>query len=396
MTESVLGGVKVLDLSEGIAGSFCARLMADYGADVLKIEPIVGAALRRMGPFHHDDPHAEKSLFFLVLNLNKMGVTLNLENKTGQTIFKRLVEYVDVVVESYRPGYLSSLGLGYEDLRMLNPGLVMTSITSFGQEGPYSQYKGEEIVDYAMSMIMSVSGVQGREPLKHGGFQSQYEGGLFGAGATSMAMFAKDQTGQGEHVDVSTVECVASTMMAAQTIYPFMGGIQGRRKPEGGLFENITPCEDGYVILQTGGSTWEEVAKFVGDPQLLEPRFAIGTLRAQSVDELDRIMLGALEDKSKWDLFSGAAESRLLFGVVQTPSELAQCPQLESRYFYREVDHPVMGKLRVPTELFKFSGSPYQSPAPSPTLGQDNREIYVEGLGYTQQELCQLRQLNVI
>ncbi len=396
MTDGVLDGVKVLDLSEGIAGSFCARLMADYGADALKIEPPGGVALRRMGPFYHDDPHAEKSLFFLVLNLNKMGATLNLESNTGQAIFKRLVEYVDVVVESYRPGYLASLGLGYEDLREINQGLVMTSITPFGQDGPYSQYKGEEIVDYAMSMIMSVSGVQGREPLKHGGFQAQYEGGLFGAGATAMALFAQDRTGQGEHVDVSTTECVASTMMAAQTIYPFMGGIHTRQRPEGGLFENITPCEDGWVIIQTGGSSWEEIANFVGDPQLLEPRFADRAQRAQLGEEMDRIMLSALSDRSKWDLFSRAAESRLLFGVVQTPSELAQCPQLESRSFYQEVDHPVMGKLRVPTELFKFSGSPYLAPSPSPTLGQHNQDIYVEGLDYTQQELCQLRQLNVI
>ena len=161
MPVGVLDGVKVLDLSEDIAGSFCARLLADYGADVLKLEPPGGAALRRMEPFFGDDPHPEKSLFFLVMNLNKKGANLNLASGTGRAILKELAQHVDVVVETFRPGYLASVGLGYEDLAQLNPGLVMTSITPFGQDGPYSQYQGEEIVNYAMGMIMSISGLPG-------------------------------------------------------------------------------------------------------------------------------------------------------------------------------------------------------------------------------------------
>ena len=137
-----LDGVKVLDLSEDISGSFCGRLMADYGADVLKIEPPVGASLRRMGPFFGDDPHPEKSLFYLLMNLNKKGATLNLETVTGRNILKRLVPHVDVLIESYRPGFMSELGVGYEDLKRENPALIMTSITPFGQTGPYAQYKG--------------------------------------------------------------------------------------------------------------------------------------------------------------------------------------------------------------------------------------------------------------
>jgi crotonobetainyl-CoA:carnitine CoA-transferase CaiB-like acyl-CoA transferase len=397
MLEGVLSGVKVLDLSEDIAGSFCARLLADYGADALKLEPPGGAALRRMGPFYHDDPHPEKSLFFLVLNLNKKGTTLNLKTSAGQTILKRLAQHVDVIVETYPPGYLASLGLGYDDLRQLNPSLIMTSITPFGQTGPYAGYKGEEIVEYAMSMIMSISGLQGREPLKHGGFQAQYEGGLFAAGATSMALFAQQNTGQGEHVDVSITECVASTMMATQTIYPFIGGVQARRRAEGSMFENPMPCRDGWIIVQAGGgATWEDLANFFEAPELLEPRFADRAQRAQHSQEMDQIILGSIKNKGKWELFPRAAQARMLFGIVQTPSELAQCPQLESRNFYREVEHPVMGRLKVPAELFKFSEAPYQLRLPAPTLGQHNREIYVEGLGYSQQEFCQLRQLNVI
>jgi crotonobetainyl-CoA:carnitine CoA-transferase CaiB-like acyl-CoA transferase len=397
MPEGAVSGVKVLDLSEDIAGSFCARLLADYGADVLKVEPPAGAALRRMGPFFHDDPHPEKSLFFLVLNLNKKGATLNLATAAGRSILIQLVSQVDVIIESFHPGYLASQGLGYETLEQVNPSLILTSITPFGQYGPYSQYQGEEIVSYAMGMIMSISGIQGREPLKHGGFQAQYEGGLNGAAATAMALFLQENTGQGQHIDVSVTECVASTMMATQTMYPFIGGIQPRRRPKGSMLGNPMPCADGWVIAQTGGgASWEDMAGFFQAPEMLEPRFADRAQRVQHAEELDEVIVNAIKDRGKWELFNKAAQARMLFGLVQTPLELANCPQLESRQFYQEVEHPVIGKIKVPAVLFNFSLTPYMLWASAPTLGQHNQEIYSEGLGYSRQDLCRLRQLNVI
>ena len=392
-----LYGVKALDLSQDIAGSFCARLLADYGAEVLKLEPPAGAALRRMPPFAGDDPHPEKSLFFLALNLNKKGATLNLATGAGRQLFRELIPHVDVVVESHRPGHLADLGLGYDDLAAINPGLVMTSITPFGQTGPYSQYAGEEIVSYAMGLIMSISGRQDREPLKHGGFQAQYEGGLNGAAATAMALFMQGNTGQGQHLDVSVTECVASTMMATQTMYPFIGATQPRRRPAGSNFGHPMPCQDGWIIVQTGGgATWETIADFFGAPELHEPRFADTAERNRHGEELDRIVLDAISSRGKWELFTEAARARMLFGLAQTPSELAQCPQLESRGFYREVDHPVIGRIKVPATLFNLSLTPYQYTGPAPTLGQHNYEIYVDGLGCAPEELAVLRQTDAI
>ena len=397
MQHGVLAGVKVLDLSEDIAGSFCARLLADYGAETLKLEPPGGAALRQLGPFFHDDPHPEKSLLFLAVNLNKRGATLNLETAAGREILKQLLPQVDLLIESWRPGYLASLGLGYPDLQALNPALILTSITPFGQTGPYSQYRGAEIVNYAMGMIMSISGVQGREPLKHGGFQAQYEGGLFAAAATSMALFAREFSGCGDHVDVSITECVASTMMATQTMYPFTGGVQTRRRAEGSMFGHPMPCQDGWIIVQTGGgASWEDLADFFQCPEMLEPRFADRAQRAENGAELDRIVVESIKERGKWELFPKAAAARMLFGLVQTPSELAQCPQLESRNFYRETDHPVMGRLRVPAELFKLSETPYQLTRSAPTLGQHNAEIYTDGLGYPPEQLQKWQQEGVI
>ena len=397
MQDGVLAGVKVLDLSEDIAGSFCARLLADYGAETLKLEPPGGAALRQLGPYFNDDPHPEKSLLFLAVNLNKRGATLNLETTAGREILKELLSRVDIVIESWHPGYLASLGLGYADLQAVNPALTLTSITPFGQTGPYSQYRGEEIINYAMGMIMSISGVQGREPLKHGGFQAQYEGGLFAAAATSMALFAREFSGCGDHVDVSITECVASTMMATQTMYPFTGGTQTRRRAEGSMFGHPMPCKDGWIIVQTGGgASWEDLADFFQCPEMLEPRFADRAQRAENGAELDKIVIESIKERGKWELFPKAAAARMLFGLVQTPSELANCPQLESRNFYREIDHPVMGRLRVPAELFKLSETPYRLTRAAPTLGQHNREIYGDGLGYDAEQLQKWQDAGVI
>ena len=395
--QGALFGLKVLDLTEDIAGSFCTRLRADYGADVLKVEPPQGSALRRMGPFFQDDSHPEKSLFFLAMNLNKKGVTLDLESSEGQDIFKELVARVDVVVESYRPGYLASLGLGYPDLEQINPSLIMTSITPFGQEGPYSQFKSDEIVNYAMGMIMSISGMQGRPPLKHGGFQAQYEAGLNAAGATSMAVFHQENTGVGQHIDLSITETVASTMMATQTTYTFMGGTQARRRTSGGQFTHPMPCADGWIIVQTGGgASWQDISELFQEPKLMEPRFAEPAQRGLNGAELDQIVLESIKDRSKWDLFPKAADARILFGLVQTPGELAECPQLESRDFYREIDHPVMGKVKVPAVLFNFSLTPYEMQMPAPTLGQHNQEVYGDGLEYSHEDLTRLRQSGAI
>ena len=396
MDGGVFDGLKVLDLSEDIAGSFCARLLADYGADVLKVEPPGGSAMRRIGPFYHDEPHPEQSLFFLILNLNKKGVTLNLDAEAGRSLLKKLVPYVDLVVESYRPGYLDELGIGYTALSAVNPRLVMTSITPFGQTGPYSRYAGAEIVSYAMGMVMGISGVQGMPPLKHGGFQAQYQGGLFGAGAAAMALFAQDRDGAGQHVDVSVTECVASTMMATQTIYPFMGASQIRRAP-GTMWENPMPCKDGWIIVQAGGgASWEDIADFFETPELLEPRFADRAQRVRNGAAMDAVVLEAIKDREKWELFPKAAEKRMLFGLVQTPTELAECPQLESRAFYRETEHPVIGRIKVPAELFRLSATPYQLRMPAPTLGQHNAEIFGDGLGFDAAARSVMRQLNIV
>jgi crotonobetainyl-CoA:carnitine CoA-transferase CaiB-like acyl-CoA transferase len=398
MMNNVFENITILDLSEDVAGSFCARLFADFGANVLKIEPSKGSKLRKSGPFFGNDPHHEKSFPFFIHNLNKKSITLNIETKIGKSIFKDLASRSDLIIESYSPGYLKSIDLGFSDLEKLNPKLSLTSITPFGQTGPYKNYKSSELINYAMSLIMSISGIQGQQPLKHAGLQAEYEGGLFGAGATAMSLFKTDLTGIGEHIDVSITECVASTMMASQSIYPFIGGTQTRRKSEGSNSGQAAQAtKDGWVVWQTGGgASWEDISEFFESPELLEPKFADRAQRISNGPEMDEIVENYMKTKGKWELFYKASEARMLFGVAQTPAELMECEQLKSRDFFHEIEHPYLGKVKVPAELFKYSHTPYKLRYPAPTLGQDNIEIFENNLGYSRQQIIQMKELGVI
>ena len=398
MTPSALGDVRVLDLSQGIAGPLCAKLLGDFGADVIKVEPPGGECGRRMPPFFQDDPDPEKSLFFLLVNLNKRGITLDVKTPRGADIFRQLVRLADVVVETSPPGHLGSLGLDHASLERENPGLVMTSITPFGQSGPHRHYKGAEIIAYAMSGIMSVSGTTDREPLKHGGFQAQYEAGFNGTLATLFTLLLRDTTGVGQHVDVSIQEVVNSTMVINQPFYSWTGGVQGRRRPAGAMFGNVMPCKDGYFVGQAGGgAAWDAVADFYGREELKDERFADAVQRIINGQALDEILIDAAKDRTMAEMFKTASEQyRMLFGIVQTPADLAQCAQLEAREFYEEVEHPVIGKIKVPFRLWNMTESPARYRRPAPLLGQHNAEVYGRILGYTEDETDALQKAGVI
>lgn len=383
--QDALAGVRVLDLSQGLSGPLCARLLADHGADVLKVEPPQGEAGRRMPPFHHDEPDPEKSLFFLLLNLNKRGITLDIETGEGAALLRRLVSEADIVVESFVPGYLDALGLGYRHLRELQPGLVMTSITPFGQSGPDSGLQGEEIVAYAASGIMAISGTTDREPLKHGGFQAQYQAGMSAALATEFALFQAELQGTGEHVDLSVQEVVASTMVGPQSAYSWAGAVSGRRAPETGGLGTVMPCKDGYFVAQAswrgGPEAWETVVAFFDRPELRDARFADPAARLANAGALDAIFLDAAKQRSMAEMFRTASEKhKMLLGIVQTPEDLARCPQLEARDFFATVDHPVIGRIRVPFRLSNLSATPARYRTPAPLLGQHNEQVF-RGLG---------------
>jgi len=383
MPSAVLDDVKVLDLSQGLAGPLCAKILADFGAEVIKVEPPEGDAARRMAPYFGNDADPEKSLIFLLANLNKRGIKLNLNDTQGRDLLRRLAAKADMIVESFKPGYLAALGLDYASLARENPALIMVSITPFGQTGPYSAYESEEIVTYALSGVMSISGTSDREPLKHGGMQSQYEGGLNGAAAALTALYARDLNGEGQQVDVSLQDVVTSTLVIHQPFYSWGGAVQGRRNPDGGSSGQVQRCKDGYFIWQAGGGAeWKDIAEFFGSEELKEERFSTADGRIIHEKDLDRLVLEATKDRTMEELFRTASEKyHMLFGIVQEPKDLAQCEHLKARDFYQEVDHPVIGRIKVPFRLWNMSEGAARYQRPSPLLGQHNVEVYRDELG---------------
>ncbi len=383
MQHASLDDIKVLDLSQGLAGPLCAKILADFGADVIKVEPLEGDRARRLAPFAGNESHPEKSLVYLLANLNKRGIKLNFDTPAGQDLVRRLARDADIIVESFRPGYLASIGLDYASLVRENPRLIMVSITPFGQTGPYSQYESEEIVTYALSGIMSISGLASREPLKHGGVQSQYEGGYTGVVGTLAALQARDLSGEGQQVDISLQDVVASTLIIHQPFYSWAGAVQGRAKSSGRGSGQVIRCKDGYFVWQTGGGAeWNDIAEFFGREELKDKRFTTLNGRTIHADELDHIVVEATKDRTMHELFRTASEKyHMLFGIVQEPKDLAECQHLAARDFFQEVDHPVIGRIKVPFRLWSMSDGDARYRCPAPLHGQHNEEVYRERLG---------------
>ena len=390
MTPAILEGVRVVEVGSQVSAPFCARLLADYGADVIKVEtPGEGDEARRQGPFVGDDPHPDKSIPFLYLNTNKRGVTLDLRTTTGQSILGRLVGNADVLVENLPPGQIQALDF--------QPGLIVTSITPFGQTGPYRDLAATDIVTCALSGLMYHSGDSDREPLRNALSQSLYVAGINAAVATLVALFQRLTTGKGQRVDVSIMECMATHLVQAVPYYDYMGAIKGRRSVRGSGIEELMPARDGYVVPSVQGSQpWSVFADLIGEEGLQDPRFASGPGRIEYGEELKVLLEKGL---AKWDrepLFQASGERRLVFGMAQDAGDLADCPHLAAREFFINVEHPVAASGKYPGPGPHLSEFDFQIGRPAPLLGQHNSEVFCGELGYSSLDLVQLRAGGII
>lgn len=381
-----LSGVRVLDLSHGVAGPFAARLLGDLGATVIKVEaPRVGDRTRRAEPFSPKAADPERSLMFQYLNWNKRGITLDLGNDASHAALRRLVERSDIVVEAFRPGTLARWGIGVERLHEWQPRLVVTSVTNFGQTGPCAGYGATDLIAHAMGGIMQISGRVDREPLKHGLQQAAFCAGLNAAYATiaaRLAVLASD--GPGEHVDVSIQEVLASELHGFSPMYALLGAVQGRRAVAQDPFSGEPiATRNGYLSLQAGGGApFADYADFLGIPALRD-RFATPGARIRAVDEVRALIEAAVADKDAKDVFLAGAQRRLLTGFVQTADDLLRCPHLQARAFWTTLDHPATGPHRFPGELVKLSATPLSIHRRAPLLGEHNEEILGGELGFS-------------
>ena len=398
MTEGMLEGVRVLELGGRVSGPYCGKLLADFGADVIKVEPPdVGDEARRAGPFVGDDPHPEKSIPFLSLNTNKRGITLNTGSATGRTLLSSLLRQADALVHNLPPTEAESLGLRYWDLTELNPRLVVTSISPFGQTGPYRDFVAEDIVTSALSGLMYHSGDSDREPLRNALDQSLYVAGANAAGATLAALFGRLSSGKGQQVDVSVVECLAAHLVQAVPYYNYMGAIKGRRATRGAGLEELMPARDGYVVPSAQGSQpFSVVAGVIGMDEMHDERFSTGPDRIEYGEELKQLLVEGLANWDRKPLFQASGERRLVFGMAQDAGDLYDCPQLNARGFFVEVDHPVAGKAKYAGMGPIFSEGEFQIRRPAPLLGQHNAEIFCDELGMSSQELVSLRAMGAI
>jgi crotonobetainyl-CoA:carnitine CoA-transferase CaiB-like acyl-CoA transferase len=274
--DSLLGGCRVLDLTDE-KGLLCGKLLAELGADVIKIEPPGGDPARSTGPFYKDITHPEKSLFWFFTNLYKKSITLNIESSDGSNIFRRLVESADFVIESFEPGYMESLGLGYPELEKINPRIIVTSITPFGQTGPYAHYKATDLVGVSMGGMVYISSEIDRQPNRVSSPQFYFMGGLHGATGSMVAHYHRELTGEGQHVDVSCQQAVVLSLMVVAEIwdmlkfsYRGMGpNFAGARPGAGPLFSRVIyPCKDGHVIALITGAAQAGMGYGPGAPGL--------------------------------------------------------------------------------------------------------------------------------
>ncbi len=396
MAEKALSGVRVLDLTHYVAGPYCTKILADYGADVIKVErPSLGDGARGMGPFPDDKPHPESSGLFLYLNTNKKSITLNLKSVTGVGILKELVKQADVVVENFSPRVMPGLGLDYETLKKISPSLVMVSISNFGQTGPYRDCRATDLTIWGLSGILYELGEPDREPLKMGSNVAEYVAGVYGALAALSALYHRDETGVGQHVDVSMLEAF-HTMQPSMTLVFSMAGFI--RKRAGIHFPwGILPCEDGYVGFYLPTQThWESLCTLLGMPELRDkPEYETPMMREERRDEITSIIVSWLRGKRMEDVFHAAQELRLPLTVVPNTEQIFDMPQHKARGYFVDIDHPVVGKLTYPGAPFKLGETPWQARR-APVLGEHNEEVYSRRLGYSEKQLAKLREEGVI
>jgi crotonobetainyl-CoA:carnitine CoA-transferase CaiB-like acyl-CoA transferase len=392
--QPILGDMRVLDCSQDIAGPFCTKILAGLGAEVIKIEPPgTGDRSRRVGPFVHDTPQVEQSATFLYLNTGKKSLTLDVQSPTGAAIAQRLVQQCDILVESFPAGTLDAVGLDYTTLAQHHPGLIYTSITPFGQTGPYRDYQGEELIAQAVGALMHTIGVPDREPLRIGGNTAMYTTGMSAFSATMLALHVRDATGHGQQVDVAAMETMAVAQIHASIQYQF-GRTPTRRA------NNLLPAQDGWVHpgLERGirEDTWARVCALMGKPELAEdPRFNSRDGRREHQKEVLALLSEWTRTQPKEAMYHTLQKLRTVAGYVATMADLPRSSQLLAREFFHVLDHPDTGPATYPGALFTIQGMAWQH-ARAPRLGEHNVAIYCDRLGYTPAELAHLRSLGVI
>lgn len=410
-----LSNYRALDLTDE-KGLFCGKILADLGADVIKIERPGGDRARDIGPFYHDIAHREKSLFWMAYNANKRSITLNLGTADGRYLFKRLAKTADFVIESFVPGHMTNLGLGFEELRDINPRIIVTSISPFGQTGPYKDYKAPDIVCMAMGGIMSLTGDPDRPPVRISCPQAHLLGAAEAAVGTLIAHYNREASGEGQYVDSSIQQSVVWTMLGARGFWDLNGVILRRSGVHrGGLSSSAVQrhtwkCKDGevtFVIIggSSGAHTNRSLVEWMDnegmDVDFLKSidwdMFDMATADQEFHDRVEKSISQFFETHTKSELFQWAVERSVLLCPVSSAKDLAESPQLAARSFWTDLDHPELGcAIRYPGSFVQGSRSLCRLRRRAPLIGEHNKEIYIGELGLSQDHLGMMKEAGII
>ncbi|ETX02158.1 MAG: hypothetical protein ETSY1_04580 [Candidatus Entotheonella factor] len=394
--DAMLSGYRVLDLCDE-KGLLCTKLMADLGAEVIVVEPPEGSAARFRSPFYHDQPDRETSLYYWYFHTNKRSITFNLELPDGQALFKSLVQTADVVVETFAPGELDRLGLDYEHLHALKPDLIMTSITNFGRQGPYRHYQASDLIGLSMGGLTYLCGEPDGPPVPPGGEQGYQLTALNGAMSTLIALWHREMTGQGQHIDVSMQAAVVNTLETSHQTFDFNREIRTRTGRQRQAAAFILPCLDGFIaVLSTSRMGWPRLVEWLRDEgegeAIADPQFTDDFYRFEHEDIVHQTLRDFFATRSKQAIYDEAQRRRLPLAPVNTARDLAESPQLQARDFFVEVEHPGLGAIvPYPGAPYGLSETPWRLRRRPPSLGEDNDAIYVRELGLSRDAVSALR-----
>ncbi|MCI6956234.1 MAG: CoA transferase [Candidatus Faecousia sp.] len=393
-----LDGITVLDLTRVVAGPYGGSILGDFGANVIKIEvPVKGDDARGYGPYRNGE-----SMYYANLNRNKKGITLNLKSEEGKEIFKKLVRKADVVIENYRPGVMDKLGLGYEVLRQINPGLIYGSVSGFGSYGPYSQRPGYDIISQGMGGLMSVTGAEGGEPTRSGNAMGDMLGGMNMVMGILLALYARTKTGKGQRVDISLVDSVVASLENAYVRY---FDSQKIPKRTGNAYASIAPydtyhAKDGFVVIACGNQKlYEKLCTEVLDMpwMITDERFLTVPLRVKN----NKIQKKYIEEWTMQHTVAEVVEIVLGKGIPAGPiynvQQITEDDHIAgAREMFVEVNHPVIGPMKVNGNPIKLMDMMPRINYPAPTLGQDNESILKDMVGITDEEYQELIAKKVI
>jgi len=400
--KAALDDIKIVEYGEFINAPYCSKLLADLGAEVIKIEkPFFGDSARRRGPFLDDIPGPDRSGFFLYLNANKYGITLDLEKPTGREILRQLVKDADLFIEDTRPGTLDALGIGYKDLKELNPSLIVTSVTPFGQEGPYKGYKGTDLTGWHMGgpgyVTPHWAGTTEQEPLKAMQAAS-FVTGISAAVAAMCALNVREKTHRGQQVDASQLESTTTMFGYCLAYWPYEHRSDTRASKPAIAPENFIQCQDGWVCLRVVEEHhWQKFIEAIGSPDwATHDLFKDMYQRAEHWESLQPLLTAWAIEHTKEEIFDLAKRIKVPIGPLYSMEEVVNNPHLRERDFFVGIEHSETGKLAYPGAPYILPKTPWINHMPAPKLGEHNADIYCDRLGYTREELVKMYEVGII